>query len=493
MTTPHYTFNVKKALFIGLFSSCIGQTSFALQPLSDETMSSTTGEGIALVPQEAFFVFQGENSTAADLMNRTKDTGFIHLIPVGPLTTAAQDTNKNGTVDSGDHSVGKADIFMYGLALSKSDGNHNTRLAATDTAAKIGSWGTATNPWLIRVGTENQVPNFDLSKNCAQADVSCQVPYLTFEAPLYDKTIPTAVADGADAYKLKLAMWADAFALDPTKKESDSSLYHLGERTGVSDSSRANRIRLQAIWNDFSINGTRLQVFQTLAGAKNAAGMSEFYNNTLGIAGLVRLNSGDAANLRTTALNNKVLRMSTKETTDSPLLTTPAINTATAAPIFDANEGLFIHNLNVNLVLGSLYQPLIVGSDGVNFSLELTRIPNKAEIYQKIYTDYDDPNSTTYQGSTCNVYQCGNNGLAGYQGTNATHSSISIGSTVYDPQKNTLSAYKGMDAVGVSFGAMTPVAQLPNGAAPTAAFKNMGSAVIDGVLIQHMKITTKGL
>ncbi|MBU3848160.1 MAG: hypothetical protein H9855_14560 [Candidatus Acinetobacter avistercoris] len=494
MTTLNYTFRVKKPLMASLMGLFICQTSFALQPLSDEVLSSTTGEGIALVPQDAYFVFQGENSNSAvDVLDRSKDTGYIHLIPVGPLTTASQDTNKNGVIDSGDHSVGKADLFVYGLALSKSDGNHNTRLAATDAAAKIGSWGNATNPWLLKVGTENQVPNFDLSKTCSQADVSCQVPYLTLEAPLYDNNLPTSVSDGADAYKLKMAMWADAFVLDPSKKEGATDLYNLGARSGQSDASRANRLRLQAIWNDFSINGSRLQVFQTLGGAKNANGMSEFYNNTLGIAGLIRLNSGDANNLRTNALNNKVLRLSTRETTDSALLSTPAINTGTSAPIFDANEGLFIHNLNANLVLGSLYQPLILGSDGVNFSLELTRIPNKPEIYEKIYTDYGNPNSTVYKGSTCNVYQCGNNGIAGYQGTNATHGSITIGSTVYDKGSNTLSAYKGSDAVGISFGAMNPMPQIPNGSVPAANFKNMGSGVIDGVLIQHMKITTKGL
>ena len=317
------------------------------------------------------------------------------------------------------------------------------------------------------------------------------MPYLTLEAPLFNTAIPTNVADGADAYKLKMGLWADAFVLDPSKKEGDASLYKLGA-TNQTVEGRANRLRLQAIWNDFTINGSRLQVFQTLNGATNANGMSAFYNNTLGIAGLVRLNSGDAANLRTTNLNDKVLRLSTRETTNTNLLDSPAVN-GTSAPIFDANEGLFIHNLNANLVLGSLYQPLILGSDGANFSLELTRIPNKEDIYRKIYTDYDNPNSNVYQGSTCNVYKCGNNGLTGYQGNNATHSSITIGSTVYDASKNTLTAYKGADAVGVSFGAMRPVAQNSGVTAPPANFKNMGSAVIDGVLIQHLKITTKGL
>ena len=491
MTTLNYTFHFNKTILLSLMTLCISPMSFALQPLSDETLSSTTGEGIALVPQDAYFVFQGENSTANDLTDRSKDTGYIHVIPVGPLTNAALDTNKDNVVDAKDHSVGKADLFVYGLALSKSDGNHNSRLANSDTAARIGSWGTATNPWILKVETENQVPNFDPNNKCVASDPKCQVPYLTLEAPLFNTAIPTNVADGADAYKLKMGLWADAFVLDPSKREGDASVYKLGA-TNQTVERRANRLRLQAIWNDFTINGSRLQVFQTLNGATNANGMSAFYNNTLGIAGLVRLNSGDAANLRTTNLNDKVLRLSTRETTNTNLLDSPAVN-GTSAPIFDANEGLFIHNLNANLMLGSLYQPLILGSDGANFSLELTRIPNKEDIYRKIYTDYDNPNSTVYQGSTCNVYKCGNNGLTGYQGNNATHSSITIGSTVYDASKNTLTAYKGADAVGVSFGAMRPVAQSSGVTAPPANFKNMGSAVIDGVLIQHLKITTKGL
>lgn len=465
---------------------------YALQPLSDENLSATTGEGVAMIPQDAYFVFQGENSTAADLMNRQKDTGYIHLIPVGPLTDAALDTNKNGTVGSEDHSVGKADLFVYGLALSKSDNNHNTRLAATDKDARIGSWGTATNPWLLRVGTENQVPNFDLNKTCISNDPSCQVPFLTLEAPLMDTVRPTDAANGLDAYKLKMAMWADAFVLDPSRKEGDPLLYQLGEKAGTSNADRANRLRLQDIWNNFSINGSNIKIFQTLNGASNQAGMSAFYNNTLGVAGLVRLNSGDGQNLTTGNKTANVLRLSTRETSDTPNLQTPAINN-TLAPVFDANEGIFIHNLNANIVLGSLYQPLILGSDGKNFSLELTRIPNKPEIYKKIYTDYSNPNSTEYAGSTCNFYKCGNNGLNGYQGTNATHSSITIGSTSYNAANNTLSAYKGSDAVGISFGAVNPIPQTPNAALPASNFKNMGSAVIDGVLIQHMKITTKGL
>ncbi|MFW1924344.1 hypothetical protein ACG90D_20070, partial [Acinetobacter geminorum] len=85
------------------------------------------------------------------------------------------------------------------------------------------------------------------------------------------------------------------------------------------------------------------------------------------------------------------------------------------------SEGLYLYNPNINLVLGNLYQPLMLGSDGKNFSIEIARIANKPEIYKQIYTDYTGAD-TTYTGSTCNVYSC----------VNPTHSSITIG-TVYSP------------------------------------------------------------
>ena len=189
----------------------------------------------------------------------------------------------------------------------------------------------------------------------------------------------------------------------------------------------------------------------------------------------------------------------------------------------------------------------------------MARIPNKELIYKKIYTDYDNSNSGTnggYLGSTCNVHRCGaDRSLYGvdYQGNSATHSSISIGSTVWSgtgtpTSFNLLTAYSGIEAFGVSFGALTAgsastaaqsyrdvqsstratatgvfgayanlgvgssalfnaAAFSPNTwtqqaalAAPafvqakdSVPLNNLGSAVIDGMLIQHLKITTKGL
>ncbi len=548
MTKLNYTVKFQKTVLVTVIGLCLSQTCFALQELTDEKLSDTTGEGIALLPKDAYMVFQGSNVNQAetaivDAKKRNLDTGYIYYIPVGPLSSLSQDTNKDGSVTSADHSVGKADLYLYGLALSKNFSNDpNSRLDAgingtTGVAnAAIRSWGVASNPWILSVKTDKNVPDFGLGTSVGT------VTSLNLEAPLYEdiytfaadkKTVTTKslVKDvgGEDAYNLKLALWADAFVRDQSKANGDINQFNLGELFGKTTAGRANRLRLQAVMNGFSINGSKIQLFQTLGGATNTGGMSVFYNNTLGLAGVIRLNSGDGSQLLASTvaskwtvpatLNNRVFRLSTQECgvgnlngcatgTAQDILYTPALDAGGAgtAPTFDAKEGIFIYNLNTNLVLGSLYQPLIVGSDGTNFNLELARIPNKPAIYEKIYTAYAGSGSGTngaltaddisrYKGSTCNVYSCGDGGtnsstgalIAGYQGNNATHSSISIGS-VYSPDAGkTLLADKSANAVGVSFG------RLENSTTATSSLNNLGSAVIDGMLIQHMKITTKGL
>lgn len=521
MTTLH-TVSFKRTVLATLISLCISRYAFALQEISDDVLSQTTGEGVAILPTDFSFVLRGDKTgNEASLTDRSKDTGYIHYIPIGGLTSIVQDTNKDGLVNSSDHSVGKADLYLYGLALSKNDNDPNNRFGS-----KISSWGTANNPWIFKAATANNVPDF--------AGGNGTITYLNFEAPLYE----TGTKTGVDAYNLKLALWADAFVRDQSKVEGDVDQFNLGENFSTTATGRANRLRLQAIANGFSMNGSNLQVFQTLGGSNNNNGMSSFYNNTLGIAGVIRLNSGDAQDLKATvtenvsesmgtpsawtlvhagansnlsssstgdcgngggttntmgtgigcqyqiqtrtrtdtktrartwtvpsALEGKVLRLSTRETTDTAGLTTPALNGG-GAPTFDPNEGIFIYNPNINLVLGNLFQPVILGSDGKNFSLEIARIPNRPEIYKKIYTDYSGTDAT-YLGSTCNVYQCGTSEIANYQGGSprtdysaatlvnkklATHSSISIGS-VYSPDSGkTLTAYSGEGALGISFG-----------------------------------------
>lgn len=606
-------------------------TSIALESLDDEGMSSVNGAGIAFLPEQVLMALQSPGtgfpgSTTADITNRANDTGYIRYIPVGPLSDASLTTTNNPFCWATLCTVGKADLFLYGLALSLSDGNSNTRMNADATATNryIQSWGTATNPWLLKVQSQPNVPDFGTATGAGT------VSYLALEAPFYDTVLPTTRPNGLDAYNLKLGFWADIFN---RKWDDADDLTVNGGQFDVAGVNRQNRLRLQAIWDGFSINGSNIKMFQTLGNASNSGGMSTFYNNTFGMAALIRMNSGDTQNLRATftgtantrtvqdwtvtwdgnsygtaanytntsgtstgarspacgagnATHNaagtscttryqtratidsgstttwtapsstRVLRISTRETSGATVdLSTPAINGG-SAPTFAAGEGLYLYSPNINLPLGSLAQPLIAGvaSDGRNFVLEVARIPNKATAYEAIYTDYDNTQANIPDATVrnCNVYLCGAAlplPLAGYQASSATHGSISIGSTVYTPATNSLTAYTGVEAVGVSFAPLqttayagsTPAASYrevqrgtrtatsgiwnpwsnwadlnatqsatynlaaysPNtwtdcctGAVPAVnmvPFNNLGSVAIDGLLIQHLKFTTTGL
>lgn len=592
--------------------------------MNEDDLAASTGEGIALLPQEFSMRFNGADDDGVG----TLDTGYVRLIPVGPVSATAQADGFE-----------KADVYLYGLSISQSDANYGENRTAANWGSSFGraidSWGSADNPWLIKTVTATGVPNF-------AGDTNNTVPYISLEAPLYE--VDVANSNAQSAYNLKLNMWLVAYQRDSDVVEV------LNTETGLS-----NRLRLNLAFDGFGINGSNLKVFSTLDGVSATnmnQGLDPSYNNTLGIAGLIRINSGDTSNLRANVVQGAVTRTSSSGGTGSSIPNPTSLasgynesdftvsylplnmsgfgnnicgsstnnngktgannsghcltregfrtitTTATAtnswskpdslpsvlkistqevgdaggspafggdAPVFNAtsssgtSDGIYIYGLNANLVLGSLYQPLIFNTDdGSNFSMELTRIPNQENIYKKIYTDYTGADSS-YLGSTCNVHQCGTTqSIAGkdYQGSNATHSSITIGSTVYDESTNTLTAHKGADAIGISFGEMqdatglsatntqsykqvyqatrtcntnffgncnggwggwsawnqianTKYTQNTNGqiyksvsnvpstntlnVAPQSIGNNLGSAVIDGVLIQHLKFRTTGL
>ncbi|ENW93579.1 hypothetical protein [Acinetobacter sp. NIPH 298] len=560
MTRLTSTVVFKRTVLASLIGLCVSQTVFALQEISDEGLSQTTGEGIALLPENFSFRFNGADNANGGA--GTYGAGSIRLIPVGPLS---------GTATAKGYK--KADAWLYGLSLSQSNKNVGAAINGSDWGTLYGrpidTWGTADNPWLFKTLSDENVPNF-------VGNIE-NVTYLTLEAPLRHTTLPASGSAESSAYNLKLGLWTDIFQRDATIAENGLN--------GLS-----NRLRLSAVWDGFSINGSNLKVFQTLDGVTPAMGgtydavmkvnnvettktfnygLNTNYNKTFGVAGLVRLNSGATDTKRGTVSNqtvtreivqvdynpatntfseNGVLATGTTITAaqgnasnntngirtsyDPPtnatvpgnfpsggMCTSPKDNavsgsghvgqctnqngfttrrlrakgtntwtapTATSVfrigtqelvgaasdsstpalgggvPNFQPNanaDGLFLYDLNINLVLGNLYQPLMLSTDGNNFSIELARIPNVQEVYRRIYTRYEhiDPAASVdvgvnYLGSTCNIYQCGNSTIAGYQGSNATHSSITIGSTDYDPVTNQLTAHKGIGAYGVSIG-----------------------------------------
>ncbi len=357
----------------------------------------------------------------------------------------------------------KADVFIYGLALSKSDGSLSTRYSNQGF-----SWGSADNPWLFRAGTENVKQFKDAAKD---------VGYIALEAPL------SPIAGVESDNNIKLGFWSDIFA-----RALDSS--NLVDPITGGPTSRLDtdyRLRTQFVANGLSFNGSQVRLFQTLESD------NKDYSQTLGMTSIIRLNTNDRPETLSSSdanLNSKGIRLSTAAKTnaldgDGP---TPALN-GSVAPIFHDSEGLYLYSPNINLVLGNMYQPFVVGSEGNNIILEVTRIPKIPAIYNQIYQNYGGGLGTTdLKGSTCNVYSCGtpikNNAAdtsALYQGRNATHSSISIGTTERVPGTNMLRAKDGVNSTGIVFKNTDGVS------------KNFGSAVIDGVLIQHLKIKTTGL
>lgn len=266
--------------------------AFALVELEDDALSETTGEGIALLPEN--FAVSMNGADAANGGAGTYGTGYMRFIPVGPLTATA--------VAKG---YQKADNWLYGVSLAQSKTDYGATISsadwgvpfgaigtgATDFGRAINTWGTAENPWLIKTTTE-LAPDF--------VGVNKNVTHLDLIAPLYHSTVPAAGALSS-AYNLKMAYWMDFAMRDAAVPESGYN--------GLS-----NRLRLAFTWDSFGINGSNVKLFQTLDGVTSAMGgtytallkingvpnqsrtfnygMSTSYNKTFGLAGLFRLNSG---------------------------------------------------------------------------------------------------------------------------------------------------------------------------------------------------------
>ena len=302
--------------------ACANTTAFALEnleKLDDVELGDSTGEGIALLPQD----FSITMNAPRDDNTVGYGGGSVRLIPVGPLSTTA--TAKG---------YSKADGWLYGVSLAQSKDNYNQAidqndwgvpfgkvaltgqaLGATDFGRGIESWGTAENPWIIKANTAPDIPNFK--------GVNGEVAYFTLEAPLRHNSLTSLSSGELSAYNLKLGMWADFFMRNNALTESTNS--------NALDSALSNRLRLALVWDGFGINGSNIKLFQTLGGVDDVNkggtytaslkingvegqlrtfnyGMDKSYNSTLGFSGLLRLNSGVTDAKRGTVSNQTVLR-----------------------------------------------------------------------------------------------------------------------------------------------------------------------------------------
>ena len=253
--------------------SSICMPAYALQPLDDSSLTEVTGEGIAFTLNDFSMQFNGANDNAG--------IGYTRIIPVGPLSSTIDTYNTNNPTTK----IGKADLWLYGLSISGNDGDSTKQFSGNTV-----NIGTADNPWLISVNTVT-TPNF--------AGVDSSLSILNIEAPLLTNLLTsdgTLLGTDPNSYDLKLGTWADAFVRDLSKTENLTatdnqfglnSIDANGNRyvNGASGATtlRENRLRLQAIMNGVSLNGTNLKLFQTLDGAETATGLGSAYssyNNT---------------------------------------------------------------------------------------------------------------------------------------------------------------------------------------------------------------------
>jgi hypothetical protein len=86
------------------------------------------------------FQLNGANSTTStstsktDILDNTNPgTGYLHIIPVGPLSSTIQTYNQTAT-----NKIGSRYLFIWSRTF-QNDNNVNTRYSGTN----ISSWGTA--------------------------------------------------------------------------------------------------------------------------------------------------------------------------------------------------------------------------------------------------------------------------------------------------------------------------------------------------------------
>lgn len=66
MTKLGYTVNLKKTVLASLLGLGLSQSCFALEALTDESLSEATGEGVAFLPENFKMVFQKAEDNVAN-------------------------------------------------------------------------------------------------------------------------------------------------------------------------------------------------------------------------------------------------------------------------------------------------------------------------------------------------------------------------------------------------------------------------------------------
>lgn len=416
-----------------------GGSCFAdLEPVEDTDLGGVTGAGLAILPQNTRIVFD--------------PLAYLRMIPRG----APVNSSGGGFTDRA------ADLFFYGLAFTGAD----YTVAGLNTIASansIANWGTESNPWVFRAISTTD-PDY------GTGSTSTAFPILQYSAPRY-----TSAADFTDptVMNLKYGFYGDIAICN-----TGTPTY--GSTAGCGGLGAAAKLQSISVWDGFSFNGSKYSIFQSrvdygpyvTSGSTNEfEAITGTKTGTFGAVWLNRINSNTTGVLRF-GVGGPASNVNLPET---------------VLPVFNSSEGVRVTGLDINMTIGHLhYQPIIFDSqNNGNMVIEVVRIPNTAAVYNYAYQNYGlsgvDPAAASGTNPAPNIAakMCTNATLdcadpaAAQQ---ATHGQVSMARVEYFNNS----------------GANVPICN-SSGSSPCSAATTAASVLIDGVFIQHLKVTTLGL
>ncbi|MDP2226138.1 MAG: hypothetical protein Q8J78_01500 [Moraxellaceae bacterium] len=421
-------------LSLALALTAAAGAASAMTEIEESELGDFTGEGVALLPENFRVVFD--------------PTAYIRQMPRGAPAAGS------GVAGGFGNSV---DLFWYGFAFSGANGDKNQRVSPTS----ISSWGTASNPWVFLATT----PTFFKYNGLNEGH-----PILQYRAPAY-----RAAADFASAsvMNLKYAFFGDIAICAAGTPTYGSTALCGGLAGGFGPSSalvNANaRLQSISVWDGLSFHGSQYSIFQSTVDYGKYMGNAGVEYLPVASGGAVVDDVGTFGAVWLNRLNSAptgVLRFGVGGSNGTANLP------ETADLTFNANEGVWVTDLDINMPVGHAhYQPLIFDSDAAgNLVIQLVRIPNQANVYGYAYCNYGANN-----GGACATHGVGL-GSASKLCTNstidcthATHGEVRMGRMEF---RNS----GGTTVVGSRGAVGTP-----------------GSVAIEGIFFQNLKITTLGL
>lgn len=414
------------SLLMALALSACTTSALAMEEMAEDDMRDSSGAGIALALDNFSF--------------RMAPTSFIEMTGSAVVDTAS-------TTDAYSMGWRRGDLRWYGLSMTGGDTSAGADwYAPTGGGCTVGTdglgcpMGTAAikdfasvyNPYVIRV-FQYAGYNYDGSL-CLGSVVSGACTVVTAASPTVYEFIGPSKGD-----TWRWAFWGQ---LDVASGGAVADQGYLQSQTII----RGKNSTLDG-------KSTKLQLLQTPTPVTTEQSLSLVYESRL--SGDFRFSLGQKA-VGTEARNN--------------------------VPDFNDTEGMYFKNVDAFLQLGQLnYQTMVFRSapalDG-NFILELTAIPNAANVYNSFYCGTNTCTTTTFQGG-----KVGSTGailtsdIVNQTPNPATHGYVRWGTTTgaAPTEGSTTDATNGIYFRDNAGGII-----------------NIGRAKIEGMLIQSLKLTSLG-